>query len=365
MKKYLLKLFELLIMILLFSIFSCNQLLGPKDNHIQNNQMVVYPNSGSKLTIVDYNTYEVVKQITVNVPDTLQIHRMCLSTNKDYFIFCGSTGTPPFSNYIISYDIVKNSVYNIFPTGLDSVGAPRMTAAFLPDEPRLIYLYTHRVGLYAIDFLTKEIELISSEKENPNDFFHSQDYKWILMNKYIPSGDYTEIEFYNTFKGLYQAEFILNKNDQDSFNIKDLVFSEDNTHLYISYLLSQQHAIYETAYFGCYDLEIKKPNSSCVTLPWSSNPYYMAYSPTRQEVYMVGAQDKFYIIDVSSKEYSMEAVIDLTGKIPSPSRIVIRPDENVAFVSCVYTDLVFVIDLENRRILKSIQIEHPYLMVIL
>jgi len=328
-------------------------------------QMVVYRNGINKLTIIDYNTYEVVKHINVNIPDTLQFHSMCLSTNKDYFIFCASTGAPPFSNYIISYDIVKNSVYNIFPTGLDSVGAPRMTAAFLPDEPGLIYLYTRHVGLYAIDFLKEEKELISPEKGMSKDFFHSHDKKWILMNKYIPCGDYTEIEFYNTSERLYQEEFILNKNDQDSLDVVDLVFSKNKTKLYISYLLSKRRAVYDAAFFGCYDLETKEPDSSYVTLPWSDNPYYIAYSSKRQEVYMVGAQDKFYIIDVSSKEYSIEAVIDLTGKIPSPSRIVIRPDEDVAFVSCVYTDLVFVIDLENRRILKSIQIEHPYFMVLL
>jgi len=349
----------------MFLFNSCQSLFGPKDNHIQTNQMVVYPNSGNKLTIVDYNTFEVVKQITVNVPDTLEIHRMCLSTNKDYFIFCGSTGTPPFSNYIISYNIAKNSVYNIFPTGLDSVGAPRMTAAFLPNEPGRFYLYTHLLGLYSIDFINKEINMISSEKGMPKEFFHSPDKRWIVINKYFPAYDYTEIEFYNISDGLYQEDYVLNKNDQDSLDLMDLEFSDDNTRLYISYLLSQRRAVYEAAYFGYYDLETKKFSSARVTLPWSVNPYYLAYSSTRQEVYMVGAQDKFYIIDVSSKEYSMKAVIELTGKIPSPSRIMLRPDEDVAFVSCVYTDLVFVIDLENRRILKTIQIEHPYLMVLL
>ncbi len=331
-----------------------------------NNQMVVYPNSGNTLYLVDYNTFEIVRKITVEIPDSIGIDRMCLSTNKDYFVFCASLNQPPFSNYIISYNIAGDSLHNIFPTGLDSVGAPRMTAAYLPDEPGLIYLYSHNVGLYSINFLTEKVTMISDERNMGVEFFHSPDNRWIIVWKYIPGGTqpgHTEIEFYNTISGLNNKHFVLNQNNQDVIQIDDLVVSEDNGETFVSIRLPQMRGI--ANFFGSYDLKTKKLYISPLTFPWSLNPYYIAYSSKRKEVYMVGRQDKFYIIDVSRKDYKLKTVIDLTGKVPGPSRILIRPDENVAFVSCADSDFVLAIDLDRRRILKKIYLEAPYLMLLL
>ena len=341
--------------------------IEPKEeNWIENNQMVVYPNSGNKLTIVDYNTFRVVKQIEVAIPDSFRIHRMCLSTNKDYFIFCASSGPPQYSNYIISYDIAKDSVQNIFPTGLDSVGAPRLTAAYIPDQSGQIYLYSHNVGLYSINFLTKYVNMISSEHGQSlgKHFYFTVDKKLVaILKKFGSDPAHSEIEFYNTVSALESILFVLNQDNQDSIQVDDLVFSEDNKKIFISIRLSQMRGI--ANYFGSYNLNTKELYKSSLTFPWSLNSYYMAYSAKRNEVYMVGARDKFYVIDTSSKDYIIKTVIDLVGKLPSPSRILISPDENVAFVSCVYSNFVIVIDLENKRILKTINIEAPYLMILL
>ncbi|MFH1007207.1 MAG: hypothetical protein V1800_06870 [Candidatus Latescibacterota bacterium] len=350
--------------LLFFFVISCSSPMGSRQSS-ETQFMVVYPNSGNMLYLVDYNTYEIAREITVEIPDSLGIDRMCLSTDKDFFVFAAATrGKPPFSHHIISYSIDKDSGYNIFPTGLDSVGAPRMTAAHIPDEPGLIYLYSHNVGLYAINFLTEEVEMISTTEFSVDmKFHHSSDKQWIVITRYIP--DYTEIEFYDTSFGLNNIQSVLNENDRDSVNVKDLAFSEDNKQLYISYLLSQRRAVGIAAYFGSYDLETKKLNPSRVTLPWSVNPYYIAYSPKRHEAYLVGAQDKFYIVDTSTKDYRLKAVVNLTGKVPSPSEILLGPDENVAFVSCIYSNFVIAIDLDQRQILKKIELDAPMVMILL
>jgi hypothetical protein len=328
--------------------------------------MVVYPNRGNVITIADYHTFEIVKTITVNVPDSLSIDRMCLSTNKDYFVFCASLGIPPFQNYIVSYNIAKNSIHDIFPTGLDSVGAPRLASAHIPDEPGLIYLYSHNAGLYSIDFFDKGLSLISGEHNQGLDkeFYFTSDHKSIAVLKSHGSDPaYGEIEYYSALSGLMSPQFCLNENNHDSIYVDDLEFSGDASKIFVSIRLPQMIGM--ANYFGSYDLATKKLYKSSLTFPWSLNPYYLAYNANRGEVYLVGAQNKFYIIGVDSSEYYLKSVVDLTGKIPSPSKILLAPDENVAFVSCVYSDFVIAVDLENRRILKVITVKAPYLMFLL
>lgn len=331
-----------------------------------NGFMVVYPNSGNLLTIVDCNSFEIVKTIYVDIQKELQIHRMCLSTNKDYFIFCASSGPPHFSNYIISYNIEKDSIDNIIPTGLDSVGAPRLTAAYIPEHPGLIYLYSHNVGLFSIDFFTKAVEMISYEHAQSlgKHFYISYDQKLIAILKQFGSGTaFSEIELYKTSSGLKNIQTVLNYNNEDWIQIDDIDLTKDNRNIFVSIRLSQMRGI--ANYFGSYDLETKELYKSTLTFPWSLNPYYIKYNSGRGEVYVVGAQDKFYVIDVSSKDYLLKTVIDLPGKIPSPSRILIRPDEKVAFVSCVYSNFVIAIDLDKKSVLKKIPIEAPYLMLLM
>ncbi|OGM11804.1 hypothetical protein A2Z22_02470 [Candidatus Woesebacteria bacterium RBG_16_34_12] len=117
-------------------------------------------------------------------------------------------------------------------------------------------------------------------------------------------------------------------------------------------------------YFGSYDLETKELYRSPLIFPWSLNPYYLTYSSKRQEAYLVGAQDKFYIVDTKTKDYKLKATIDLNGKIPGPSRVVLNPDENICFVSCSKSNLVFAIDLDKKRIFKTIPMVAPYLMIL-
>lgn len=328
-----------------------------------NNLMVVYPNSGPKITLVDYNTFEVVKQIVVNLPDTLGIYRMCLSSNNDYFIFITMTGQPPFNSYIAAYNIANDTIQNIFPTGLDSVGAPRLSAAYIPEEPGLIYFYTHSAGLYSIDFFSQEINLISDERGQSLDklFNFTSDKKTVAILK--QHYDYSEVEFYNASTRLTNANFTLNKNNQDSIYIDDLISSANNQTMFISINLPQMRNI--ANYFGSYNLQTKKLYKSSLTFPWSLNPYYLAYSSKRNECYMVGAYDKFYIIGTDSSNYYLKGTITLTGKVEGPSRILVRPGENVAFVSCAYTNIVFVIDLEKRKVLQTIPVQSAYLMLLL
>lgn len=335
-------------------------------NLVENTQMVVYPNGGNKLTFMDYNTLEIIKQLAINAPDSLQIHRMCLSTNRDYFVFSASSRTPPFPNYVLSYNIARDSVCSIVPTGLDSVGAPRLTASFIADRPGLVYLYSHSAGLYSIDFFTEEVNLISSEHGQSlgkHFYFTSDKTQIAILKQFGNDPAYSEIEFYTALSGLNTIQFVLNQNNQDGVQIDDLAFSENNKRAFVSIRLPQMKGI--ANFFGSYDLETKKLHRSILTFPLSLVPYYLAYSPKREEVYMVGAYDRFYVIDAGSLYYSVKAVIELTGKIPSPSRILVRPDEKAAFVSCTYSNFVLAIDLESRQILKTISVEAPYLMILL
>ena len=356
----LIKLF--LTLTLALNLLTCTKSTEPNETQ-SNNLMVVYPNLGPNITLVDYNTLEVVKQIAVDIPDTLGIAGMCLSSNKDYFVFIAMTSQPPFNSYIVSYNIATDAVNNIFPTGLDSVGAPRLSAAYIYDEPGLVYLYSHNVGLYSIDFFSQEINLISDERGQSLDkfFYFTSDKQTLALLK--QHYDYAEVELYTASSRLSNINFTINKNNQDSISFDDLRFSSDNQTMFVTIRISQMR--YIANYFGSYNLQTKKLYKSPITLPWSLNPYYLDYSPKRNECYTVGASDKFYIIGTDSSDYYIKTAIDLTAKVEGPSRILVRPDENVAFVSCADTNLVFVIDLETRKVLKTISIESAYLMLLL
>jgi len=141
---------------------------------------------------------------------------------------------------------------------------------------------------------------------------------------------------------------------------EDLIVSKDNKEIFVTFDLPDR-----SQHFGSFNLENKEFYKSTIDFSRGLNPYYLAYSPKRNEIYTVGAYDKFYIIDVASKNYTIKDVVDLTGKIEGPSRITIRTDENIAFVSCVDSNLIFVIDLNTRQIIKKITLQRPYLMITL
>jgi hypothetical protein len=334
-----------------------------EEEQIDNGLMVVYSNSGKKLTIIDCNTFEAVKNITVDVPDSLYITRMCLSTNKEYFIFIASITVGRYPTYIITYNIEEGIVSSIFPIGLDTVGAPRLTAAYIQDKPGLLYLYTHNHGLYSIDFNKEEVNLISDECDQSlgKFFYFTGDKKTCVILKKFGSKSYDEIEFYNTLSELKEIQFVLNQNNKDSISIDDLIFSKDNK-IFISIRLPQTKWIEN--YFGSYDLETKELRKANFTLPWSINAYLLGYSPGRNEIYTVGAQDKLFVIDVSTDDYFIKDVIEIPGKVDEcTSKIFIRRDEKIAFISCSFSNLVFVIDLDTKQVIKKINIEFPYLML--
>jgi hypothetical protein len=351
----------LMISTLMFSHCTCDKSTEPGET--QSNLMIVYPNSGPKITLVDYNSYEIVKEITVDIPDTLQIHRMCLSSNNDYFIFIAMTNQPPFNSYLITYDISNDTIENIFPTGLDSVGAPRLSAAYIPEEPGLIYLYTHSIGLFSIDIFSREVNLISDERGQSlgKYFYFTQDKKTIGILE-LHHG-YSEVEFYHASSRLTNVNFTLNKNNQDSIEIDDLRLSADDQTMFISIRLPEMR--YIANYFGSYDLQTKKLYKSSLTFPWSLNPYILAFSPKRDECYMSGASDSLYIIGTDSSDYYIKDIIIIPGKVSGESKILIKPDENILFVSDGFADKIFVIDLEIRQVINTISIQTAFLMLLL
>ena len=196
-------------------------------------------------------------------------------------------------------------------------------------------------------------------------FYHSSDQQLTAVNKDLLAGDsYSELYIYDTLSGLKDLKCILNEGDQDSVYIYDVIFSNDNKKIYVSYQLSGGRSRDIAAYFGSYDLETQELHTAPFTFPWSLNPYYMAYSPLRDEIYLIGAYDTFYIINVQGDRYSIKETIQLAGKVAGPSQILVRPDEEVAFVSCNYTNLVYVIDLETRSVINQINIPMAYTMII-
>jgi YVTN family beta-propeller protein len=329
--------------------------------------MFAYPNNGTRLDIIDYETFEVVGKSSIDVPDDFQLFAISLSTERDYFIFNGHqiTSSSTSNHFIISYDIDKMAVHSQFATGLTTVGAPRLAPAMNLAEPGLYYLYTHTYGLFDFDFLEQRlISTISSEHDQSlgKEISHSPDNEYTVIRKTFGGLAYSELEFYNTADGLYSPIFVLNQADRDSINIYDNVFSADGTVLYISFQLSRSRSREIASYFGSYNLETKQLFQAPLTFPWSLNPYFLDYNPQRNEVYMIGAEDQFYIID--SEDYSLKSTITLAGKIPGATPIFVRPDGDVAFVSSWRNDLIFVIDLVNREVIKKIDVERPYKMII-
>lgn len=318
------------------------------------------------ITYIDLQNYNMVGGISSKFPNNFYSTNFCLSTNRDYFIFNGSTGPPLYKNYFVVYDIRSDSIKKIFPIGLDSVSAPQLCAANLISEPYLIYMYAHSHGLFSIDFSTGNTELISPEHRSNlhKSFYRTDDKKWIVINKYQPNN--TEIEFYTAENRLQSPAFILNKNDCDSVDITDIDFNEDVSKMYFAFLLSERRAIYKAMYFGSYDLTTRKISPSKVALPWSTPSYSLKYCKKRKEVYLVGESNKIYIVDVSTEPYRIKDTVALANKLPSASSLLLSKDQNKLFVTYYYNNLIAVIDLETKQIVKTIEVNfNPSVMNII
>jgi hypothetical protein len=344
-------------------VVSCD-IFNPPGEVIEHNLLVAYKNKGNEFYLIDYNTYEIEPKILQN-SDSLSFVKMFTSTNNDYLIFIAQDTSN--MGFVVCYDISKDSIDNIFPLHLQYVRPASTIAAHLSTNPGLFYLYSPNIGMYSVDYITEKVNLVSTEKYTYRDYFAFPNNKWIMIFKEIPSNEYSysysELEFYKVNSKLQRIDFVLNKNDVDSIAVNDMIYSEKDDKLFLSYLTSQRKDVFEKAYFGSYDMTTLKFDTSHVVLPWSNNPYYIAYSSDRDECYMCGASSTFYIIGLDSTKYYIKDTVELIGKISSPSRIAVRPDHRMAFVSCYNNNLVYVVDLETKQVHTTISIDTPYQLV--
>lgn len=337
-------------------VLSCsNKITNPPET--TENKMYVYSNSGRTFYLVDYKNFEIVKEIQIAVNDTISCSGMTLSTNRDYLflIATGENLIGPFG--FVIYNIVEEKLENIFFTDFKNDSPAYFISAQNNSEPGLIYVHFRDHGTYSIDLFEKKVkEFISDEHGFDLDkrIFNSSDGLWTIVKKNWAAG-YTELEFYSASSGLHDLQFTLNENNADSISIYDFEFSEDNK-LFITYQLSGGRSRGIESYFGSYDLETKQLYRSSLKFPWSLNPYYTAYSSTRNEVYTIGAYDKLYVINTNN--YMIKNIITLSGK-SGPSMILISPDEDKAFVNCPYNNSIYVIDLNTKRVIKIIEITKP------
>ena len=330
-------------------------------------KMYVYSNTSQKFYLVDYGTYNVVREIPLNVPSGISLSGMTLSTNRDHLLFrtSGPNNESPLGFAI--YDIRKEEFRELFFTEFIHSGPVTFIAAEDKSAPGLIYAHLRDAGTYAIDLIEKRVvEIISDEHDFvlSKRFAHSPDGRWTLIHKIRSgAGGFHELQFYAKSSDLRDLQFTLSENGEDSISIYDLEFSKDGEKLFISYQLSDGRSRDIESYFGSYDLQRKQLYRSSLIFPWSLNPYYLAYSPKRDEIYTVGAYQEFHIIDTET--YERENVITLIGKkTREVSLILISPDENLAYVSCPADNLVFAVDLEKREVIRSIELQQPYHIII-
>lgn len=324
------------------------------------NKMYVYSNYGETFCLVDYKTFEVVKELKLNVADTISIQGMTLSTNRDYLIFKaeGLYPSPPlgFALYNIETDMLENVFFTDYRGGwVYFISAQDNT------KPGLIYIHFRDYGTYSFDlFEQKEKEFINSEYDFTLDkrIFHSPDGRWTVARKNWENTGYTELEFYSANSNMHDLQFVLNKGNEDSLRIYDFKFSRDNK-LYITFIPGPVRGANST--FGSYNLNTKQLYSSSIKFPWSLSGYNLAYSEKRSEAYVVGSSGHFYIIDTDT--YSPKDTISLPNN-GEQSPILISPDDEFAFVAYPNSNSIFVIDLNSKKVVETINIPSPYNMII-
>jgi hypothetical protein len=357
---------SLIIIMVIAQSCSRNQLTDT-DQVRTENKMYVYSNYGNTFYLVNSKTFEIVSEIQLNVPDSISCSGVCLSTNRDYLFFQaqGPSPSPPFGFAI--YDIRKDKLRSVFFTQFKGVGYPYFVSAQNATLPGLIYTYLRDFGTYSVDLFAQEvIELVSDVRDFDltEKVFYSPDGRWTVVDKTWESnasGGFSQLEFYTATSGLHDLQFILNERNRDSIYVYDLQFSNGNG-LYLSFQLSGGRSRGTESYLGYYDLGSKQLYRSALRFPWSLSGYYLAYSPNRHEIYVVGSNDQFYT--VSADDFSIKGTIALPGKVPGPSQILIRPDNDVALVSCPDSNVIYVVDLSSLQVRGEIQMKTPYVMII-
>jgi YVTN family beta-propeller protein len=360
------RLFNTLIAALIVILFSgCKKGLVTIYEPTTDNKMFVYPNKGNTFYLVDYKTNEFIREIKLNVPVGIYLLGMYLSTNRDHLIFSADDTANNHQEVFITYDINNDKTDNIYYTGLFNGAVPRVIAGQNQAYPGWIYVNYRDLGLYLIDvFENKIVKQISSEHDFTFEkwLYHSPDGRWDIIVKAFNVLGYTEIELYTANTDYADLQFILNKDNKDSvdaYYVGGLAFSSDNR-LFVSYQPSGGKP--NTAgYIGVYDLNTLKFNPKLLTFPWSLNGYNIAYNSSHNELYDVGNRGIFYIID--DDKHTIKRTIDLSVQ-GQESPIVLSPDKNTVYVAFSDNDKLFVIDLPNWQVIKTISLNHPYKIII-
>lgn len=353
---------------LLFS--SCKG--SPTDSsNVNSDKMIVYTNHRNVLNIVDLYNFSITETIDINVPGQPEIvtENICLSTDKEHLIFNGFTFDSQFKHYLLCYDLREKKYESIFPTGFDGgITAPEIISADRENEPGLIYFYSANIGAKSYDFIERKFkDTYQGVATGPvNKFLYSSpENKYSIIRKSVEGdhGGYGMLEFYNSQLGLKTPAFILNDNDKDNLYFVDLEVSPDGKRTYCTVFdsgaVSNKIKFY---YVGHYDMQTKEFHKYPFNLTWCINPYYLAYNPVRNELYTIKGYNRFCVIDPDKQE--LIYVIEIEGKKQGPSRIALRKDGKVAFVSCADSDFIAVIDLEKREVISKINIQHPYHLLI-
>ncbi len=349
-----------LIIILIIVLTSCD---FPQNNN--DNFIYTYPSIGDTFTIINMKTHQVDNEVKMDLPDGLQLYGLCISSDKNHLIFAGFDASKTENPIcIVDYSISKDTIESIYNTGIQCLAVPRIGTAILDNNDSKVYLYTHKNGLYVIDFNKKETTLISSEIDVAKYFYTFDDCSMTIIKKYITSGfqsaSYTEMEFYNNDSVLSHAEFILNQNDIDSVDVMDIAYSPQKNKIFITYLLSNGRSRNISAYFGSYDLETLEFSKGNFTFPWSTRSYTISNSDLLDECYVAGENDTVYVIDVSDDNYSMKDHIILSGKTGGPTTSILLEEENIAYFGCYNDNRVYIYNLKTRNIINQFYAERPY-----
>lgn len=330
--------------------------------------MYVWENRGERLTAIDYNALEVQTIVNIGVPDGVQLYggAVCLSTDEKYLVFGGGL-QPSDKHIIVSYDLERGRLHSIYETGLVQTGANRLGPALKADKPGLIYFYSHLTGLFAIDFLDRDIRIISDERAQglSKEFYYTLDRNFVIINKSVFDNDsvYSQLEFYHPENNMGNSPFIFNKSNQDSLLVFDLAFSDENRRVYFSSVRSGFHNKFEPRSWGWYEWPSGRLFRSRLRFPYSPNPHKIAFSALRKELYLIGGENVLFIVDAEAD--SLKTTVTLPGKTTGgASPMVLDPLQERLFISSAGDALISVIDLESKRLTKELIVPRPYRMII-
>lgn len=343
--------------VLLFSIAGCDFFTDPSENSA--NLIGFYPNYGNKISVYDSYSFQFKNNIDLNVPDSLDINGLCLSTTKQYFVISAYTKETPRRHYVLSYNISKDAIEHVFSTGLGSTGSPRMIAAYYPGKPGLIYFYGHHAGMFSIDFMTNEIKKYDYPLLLGLEFYLSKENESLIVTfqgYHNEGGWFSQVDFYSTTRGLDQLRYKFNENNEENILYFDnVVFTENNTKIFISFRTERN----SPCSFGEFNLNSKTIIRSHNDLPWNINPYFITYSSKREEIYFVSGSDTLYVADGES--------VNLTDKIFLKNKIGVAPiylreDEKILFINSSFNNEVIVFDLEINQVIRRLDVLSPYLI---